>query len=80
MPDALMTVAEFCQRNRISHTCYYNLAAICRGPDVVRVGVRVLITTKAETAWRERMACEPVLGDIRRMADAARASRKATAA
>jgi len=72
----LMTLAEFCDRNRISKSTYHNLDAIGRAPATIRLGSRVLISPEAETAWRNRMASEPIVGSARRAAEAARAEVK----
>ncbi len=51
-PADCFTVAEFCQRNRISERFYYKLKAEGKAPQEVRIGGRVLITREAADAWR----------------------------
>jgi hypothetical protein len=46
------TVAEFCHRNRISLTSYYELRSRGQGPREMRVLSKVLISPAAEADWR----------------------------
>ena len=50
-PDCF-TIAEFCERNRISTQFYYKLRAEGRAPRELRLGSRVLITKEDAAAWR----------------------------
>jgi hypothetical protein len=50
--DTPRTIREFCGRNRISLTSYYELRARGLGPREMRVLSRVLITPQAERDWR----------------------------
>jgi hypothetical protein len=69
-----MSIAEFCRRHNISRATYANLQIIHRGPEVIRLGGRVLISLEAAAVWRERMSKEPIIGGIRRLAEQARGS------
>lgn len=46
------TVPEFCRRNRIGVTKYYELRPRGLGPREMRVDSKVLITPAAEADWR----------------------------
>ncbi|MBR0945916.1 MULTISPECIES: hypothetical protein [Bradyrhizobium] len=50
------SIAEFCEAYRISQMTYYRLARIGRGPNVMKVGRRTLISIEASEAWRR--GCE----------------------
>ena len=54
--DQPRTIAEFCERNRISHTTYFALRHQKKGPREMRVLGKVLITPEAEADWRRE--CE----------------------
>jgi hypothetical protein len=46
------TVPEFCSRHRISPAFFYKLRSQGQGPEVMRVGARILISKEAAAAWR----------------------------
>lgn len=48
-------IKQFCQRNRISVSTYFNLQKTGAGPRVMRVGNRVLITKEAAAEWRKQL-------------------------
>ncbi|SIT42234.1 conserved hypothetical protein [Paraburkholderia ribeironis] len=50
-----LTVAEFCEINRISKVHYYALKKTGNGPDEIRAGRRTTITPQAAREWQERM-------------------------
>jgi hypothetical protein len=50
--DSPRTVEEFCKRNRLSITSYYELRTRGQGPREMRVLSKVLITPEAERDWR----------------------------
>ena len=50
------TIKEFCVRNRISNSTYFELRRRKKGPREMRVLGKVLISPEAETDWRR--ACE----------------------
>jgi hypothetical protein len=54
-PDAIdaMSIREFCRRNNLSEPFYYKLQKQGLGPDVIKIGKRTLISTKAGDRWRE---------------------------
>lgn len=47
------SISEFCEAHRISKAFYYKLAKEGRGPVVMRVGRRRLITELAASKWRD---------------------------
>ena len=49
------TVEEFCQSHRISRGTFYNLLKEDRGPRVMKVGARTLVSAEAAADWRRRM-------------------------
>ncbi|MFY9769405.1 MAG: hypothetical protein WBG18_17425 [Xanthobacteraceae bacterium] len=55
------TIKEFCARNRISHSTYFELRHQKKGPREMRVLGKVLITPEAEADWRRE--CEIVHDD-----------------
>jgi hypothetical protein len=52
------TVEEFCQAHRISRGTFYNLLKDDRGPRVMKVGARTLVSNEAAADWRRRMESE----------------------
>jgi hypothetical protein len=46
------SIDEFCARNCISRSGFYNLLAHGIGPRVMRVGSRTLISKEAASDWR----------------------------
>jgi predicted DNA-binding transcriptional regulator AlpA len=71
--NRLKSITEFCRDNGISRSTFYNLAKLGRGPEILRIGGRRLVSPEAERAWRQRMACEPIEQGLRSAADAIRA-------
>ena len=58
MDAQVQTVEEFCQAHRISRGTFYNLLKEDRGPRVMKVGARTLVSTEAAADWRRRMEKE----------------------
>ncbi len=53
MPDNLpLTIREFCCRNSLSHTSYFELRRRGQGPREMRVLSKILISPEAERDWR----------------------------
>ena len=50
-----MTIAEFCERHRISKSTFYNLLANRCAPKIMTVGRRKLVTISAAAEWRGKM-------------------------
>jgi hypothetical protein len=46
------SVEEFCERHRISRAHFYNEVRDRRGPRLMKVGARTLITKEAAADWR----------------------------
>ena len=51
-PRAAYTVPEFCEAHRISRATFYNAKKRGRGPAVMYVEGRVIITQEAAAEWR----------------------------
>jgi predicted DNA-binding transcriptional regulator AlpA len=49
------SIDTFCRAHDISRPFLYTMWKEGTGPDVMRIGRRVLIPVEAATAWRERM-------------------------
>jgi hypothetical protein len=54
------TIAKFCEDNSISRSTYYNLDKIGKGPRVIRLGQKIIITDQAEADWQREREAEPV--------------------
>ena len=52
---AASTVDEFCHAHRISRGTFYNLLKDNRGPSIMKIGARTLVSSEAAAAWRRRM-------------------------
>jgi len=55
MEKPVLNIPEFCAAHRISRTYLYQLLKAGRGPRVMRMGKRVLITVEAAADWRKQM-------------------------
>jgi predicted DNA-binding transcriptional regulator AlpA len=49
------SVDAFCDRNGICKATFYNLLKQNRGPRVMKIGTRTLITEAAEADWQRQM-------------------------
>lgn len=49
------SIETFCREHDISRPLFYTMMKAGTGPDVMRIGRRVLIPVEAATAWRQRM-------------------------
>ena len=49
------SIPEFCLRNSISSALFFKLIREGRGPRVMRVGRRTLITKESAAAWRSTL-------------------------
>jgi excisionase family DNA binding protein len=59
MPDTdAFSVNDFCKRHNICRATFYNLLKAGRGPAVMKVGSRVLISSEAAEQWRRRMEAD----------------------
>lgn len=52
---AASTVPQFCDEHNISRTHFYQLLKDGKGPRLMRVGRRILVSAEAAAAWRQRM-------------------------
>ncbi len=51
-------VTAFCETHRISRGKFYELLSDGRGPRVMKIGRRTLISGEEAVRWRERMVAE----------------------
>src|SRR4051812_24972016 len=58
------TVNEFCRAHRISRSLFYELLRTGRGPVVMHVGKRTLVSVEASAAWRSQMESQPSLRQL----------------
>jgi len=52
------SVDEFCRRHNLCRASFYNLVKAGRGPRIMKVGSRTLISIEAAAEWRRRMESE----------------------
>ncbi len=52
------TIAEFCAEHRVSRTHLYELCKAGRGPRLMKLGRRVLISIEAAADWRRQIEVE----------------------
>jgi hypothetical protein len=50
-----LSVDEFCVLHRISRANFYLIVKAGRGPKIMKVGARTLISREAAADWRRRM-------------------------
>ncbi len=55
MGRAAFSVADFCREHAISRGLFYNMLREGRGPRVMKVGRRTLVSREAAEEWRRRM-------------------------
>lgn len=55
---AASTVAEWCKKNRIGKTTFYELRKEGRAPATILVGKKRIISDQADEAWRVMMEAE----------------------
>jgi hypothetical protein len=60
------SIPEFCLRNRISPALFFKLATEGRGPRVMHVGRRTLITREFAATWRRTLeaASGPAIQEV----------------
>jgi hypothetical protein len=56
--QAALTIEQFCEAHRISRTHLHNMTKAGKGPRVMRLGRRVLISAEAAADWRHRLEQE----------------------
>lgn len=55
MNTGAASIAEFCSAHHISKSHLYNILKRGRGPTIMKVGKRTLISNEAAAAWRRAM-------------------------
>ncbi len=58
------SVADFCGAHGISRALFYKLLREGRGPRVMKVGRRTLISREAAEQWRRRMEGAAQTGEV----------------
>jgi hypothetical protein len=58
------SVDQFCSANNISRASFYNLLKRGKGPRLMKVGGRTLISREASLDWRRRMEEETTAGGV----------------
>jgi hypothetical protein len=56
------SVNDFCREYRISRALFYNLLRNGRGPRVMKVGRRTLISQQAAEEWQRKMERAEIVG------------------
>jgi hypothetical protein len=63
MPDLdSYTVDEWCRRRRVCRATFYNLRKKGRGPKVMKIGTRTLISREADDEYRRALEAEDSAG------------------
>jgi hypothetical protein len=75
--EGAMSVAQFCQRFKMSRSSFYNLVRQGRGPALVRANGRPLVSFAAAKAWRQRHEAVAVIEESEGDDAAARTRREA---
>jgi hypothetical protein len=50
-----MTISEFCEAHRLSRSYFYVLVREGRGPKLMRLRSKTLISVEAAADWRQKM-------------------------
>ena len=66
VPKQAFSVAEFCAMHHVSRTHFYMLTKTGKGPRLMRVGRRFLISAEAAADWRKAMevATQPLFKHV----------------
>jgi predicted DNA-binding transcriptional regulator AlpA len=54
-PPAAFSVSEFCQLHRISRALFYIMLRDGRGPRIMKIGKRTLVSAEAAVEWRRNL-------------------------
>ncbi len=54
-PRGAFTVAQFCEAHSFTKVLFYKLLKEGRGPRIMKVGTRTLISVEAAADWRREM-------------------------
>jgi hypothetical protein len=79
MSNRLKPLPEFWADNGLTRTQWHYLKKIRRAPKTIALGTKELVSPEAETEWREDMQARPVVGSLRKLAEAAAAEQEAAA-
>lgn len=53
------TITEFCDTHHVGRSTFYELVRSGKGPRLMKVGKRTLISAEAAAEWRRRMEEQP---------------------
>ncbi len=54
------TITQFCRSNGISRQFFYDLRKIGKGPDLMEMGAKKLISKEASKRWRAERERDPL--------------------
>jgi hypothetical protein len=57
-PQSAYSIAQFCDAHHISRTHLHNMCKVGRGPRMMKLGRRVLISAEAAADWRRQLEQE----------------------
>jgi len=60
MNEFAFNISQFCEGHQMSRAFFYQLLKEGRGPKVVRLGGKRLITAEAAREWRKKLDTEAV--------------------
>lgn len=58
VPQSAYSIAQFCDAHHISRTHLHNMCKAGRGPRMMKLGRRVLISAEAAADWRRQIEAE----------------------
>ena len=58
MADGSFTVDEWCKRRKVCRATFYNLQKARKGPKIMKVGSRTLVSAEADDEWRREREAE----------------------
>ena len=64
-PQAALTIEQFCDAHHISRTHLHNMTKAGKGPRVMRLGRRVLISAEAAAEWRRSLEQETATAEAK---------------
>jgi hypothetical protein len=59
-PKDALTIDQFCRAHGISRALYYKLKVIGKGPAIITLGSKQIISREAAARWRAEGEAEPV--------------------
>ncbi|MCC7203113.1 MAG: hypothetical protein IT393_10700 [Nitrospirae bacterium] len=56
------TISDFCESHKISRAFFYQLVKAGKGPLIIRLGSKRLVTKEAAAEWRRKLEAESGAG------------------